>query len=151
MEALHARSARYHRSYCLAMCDVDLFKSFNDTYGHQSGDEALRSVASVMAATARRSDGVYRYGGEELLVVLPEQNLAEAAAAVGRVRRAVEGLGLPHAGGPTGVLTISAGVAAFQPGRGGTTEEVLKGADAALYRAKSAGRNRLELAGADGS
>ncbi|HEV8649288.1 MAG TPA: diguanylate cyclase [Actinomycetes bacterium] len=140
---LHARSQRYGRSYCVAMCDVDRFKAFNDTYGHQAGDEALSAVARRISAAVRTGDGVYRYGGEELLLVLPEQNLESGLVAVERVRAVVEQLAIPHAAGPGGVLTLSAGIAAYRPGDETTPGKLLKQADGALYQAKSAGRNRV--------
>ena len=69
-------SLRYGRSYCIAMCDIDAFKAYNDAYGHPAGDQALRTVAAVFSEVARQGDRVYRYGGEEFLVLLPEQDLA---------------------------------------------------------------------------
>jgi two-component system, cell cycle response regulator len=89
---------------------------------------------------------VYRYGGEEFVLVLPEQTLETTLVAVERVRAAVQQLAIPHAGaGPGGVLTLSAGIAAFVPGQTTTAEELLKRADAALYQAKLAGRNQVAL------
>jgi diguanylate cyclase (GGDEF)-like protein len=144
---LHARSQRYGRRFALAMCDIDRFKAYNDTHGHQAGDQALRAVAATIAQEVRGGDGVYRYGGEEFLVVLPEQTLATALVAVERVRSAVERLAIPQpAAGPGGRLTLSAGIAAFDPGDAITAEALLQRADAALYRAKAAGRNQLSLA-----
>jgi diguanylate cyclase (GGDEF)-like protein len=147
LELLHARSQRYGRGFALAMCDIDRFKAYNDTHGHQAGDQALRAVAATIAQELRGSDNVYRYGGEEFLLVLPEQNLDTALVAVERVRSAVERLAIPQpAVGPGGILTLSAGIAALGPGAATTAEELLQQADAALYRAKSAGRNQLALA-----
>jgi len=147
LKVLHARSQRYGRSYCLTICDIDRFKAYNDTYGHQAGDQALRVVATTMAQQVRAGDGVYRYGGEEFVLVLPEQTLETGLIAVERVRTAVQQLAIPHAAaGPGGVLTLSAGIAAFRPGATTDAEELLKQADAALYQAKSAGRNRVVLA-----
>jgi two-component system cell cycle response regulator len=144
---LHARSQRYGRRFALAMCDLDRFKAYNDTHGHQAGDQALRAVAATIAQEVRGGDSVYRYGGEEFLVVLPEQTLATALVAVERVRSAVEGLAIPQpAAGPGGRLTLSAGIAAFDPDEAITAEALLQQADAALYRAKAAGRNQLSLA-----
>ena len=80
LEQLHARSERYAEEYCVAMCDVDNFKSYNDIYGHQAGDLALRAVAAALVGEARKSDGVYRYGGEEFLLVLPNQSQPGAKA-----------------------------------------------------------------------
>jgi diguanylate cyclase (GGDEF)-like protein len=146
LEVLHARSQRYGRGFALAMCDIDRFKAYNDTHGHQAGDQALRAVAATIAGEVRGGDGVYRYGGEEFLLVLPEQTLDTALVAVERVRSAVERLAIPQpAAGPGGRLTLSAGIAAFSPGEPTTAQELLGRADAALYRAKSAGRNQLAL------
>jgi diguanylate cyclase (GGDEF)-like protein len=147
LEVLHARSQRYGRGFALAMCDIDRFKAYNDTYGHQAGDQALRAVAATIAGEVRGGDGVYRYGGEEFLLVLPEQTPDTALVAVERVRSAVERLAIPQpAAGPGGRLTLSAGIAAFRPGEPTTAQELLQQADAALYRAKAAGRNQLALA-----
>jgi diguanylate cyclase (GGDEF)-like protein len=147
LEVLHARSQRYGRRFALAMCDLDRFKAYNDTHGHQAGDQALRAVATTIARELRGGDTVYRYGGEEFLLILPEQTLETARIAVERVRRAVERLAFPQpAAGPGGTLTLSAGIAAFGPGEPTTVGELLELADAALYRAKSAGRNQLAVA-----
>jgi diguanylate cyclase (GGDEF)-like protein len=147
LAVLHARSQRYRRGFALAMCDIDRFKAYNDAHGHQAGDQALRAVAATIAQELRGGDSVYRYGGEEFLLVLPEQTLDTALVAVERVRSAVERLAIPQpAAGPGGILTLSAGIAALGPGEAPTAEELLKRADAALYRAKAAGRNQLALA-----
>jgi diguanylate cyclase (GGDEF)-like protein len=147
---LHARSRRYGGGYSLAMCDVDFFKQYNDTYGHQSGDEALRSVAAVLTAQARQSDSIYRYGGEEFLLVLPEQSASSATEAAERIRRAVESLGITHPGGTSaGVITISVGVATYNCAGNTTSEDLLEEADNALYYAKSNGRNRVAHAAED--
>jgi diguanylate cyclase (GGDEF)-like protein len=147
LEVLYARSQRYGRGFALAMCDIDRFKAYNDTHGHQAGDQALRAVAATIAGEVRGGDGVYRFGGEEFLLVLPEQTPDTALVAVERVRSAVERLAIPQpAAGPGGRLTLSAGIAAFSPGEPTTAQELLQRADAALYRAKSAGRNQLALA-----
>ncbi len=147
LEILYARSRRYGRGYALAMCDIDRFKAYNDTYGHQAGDQALRAVTTTIAQELRGGDSVYRYGGEEFVLVLPEQTPDTALVAVERVRSAVERLAIPQAGaGHDGVLTVSAGITAYAPGDQTTAEELLREADAALYRAKSAGRNRFAVA-----
>ncbi|MDQ3945340.1 MAG: sensor domain-containing diguanylate cyclase [Actinomycetota bacterium] len=144
LAVLHARASRYGSGYCLAVVDVDHFKAYNDTYGHQAGDEALRMVADTLVATLREADSVYRYGGEEFLVTLPEQDLASGTIAGERARLAVEERRLPYrVGGVEGVVTVSAGVAAWRPGDQAFPEDVLKAADSALYQAKSAGRNRV--------
>ena len=146
LEQLHARSQRYAEVYCLAMCDVDNFKSYNDIYGHQAGDLALRAVAAALVGAARKSDGVYRYGGEEFLLVLPNQSQLGAKAFMERALVSVRDLELAHSGDPRGQLTLSAGIAAYSADHQADTETLLGEADAALYAAKAAGRNRVELA-----
>ena len=147
LEQLHARSVRYGEQYSLAMCDVDNFKAYNDVYGHQAGDLALRAVAAALRAQARKSDGVYRFGGEEFLLVFPHQSLLRAKACMERALDAVRDLAIPHRGDPSGQLRLSAGISTFSPAQGGEPEALLGAADAALYAAKAAGRNRVELAG----
>jgi two-component system cell cycle response regulator len=88
-----------------ALCDVDSFKLFNDTQGHLAGDHVLKAVADSLAAGCRAGDTVYRYGGEEFVVVLPEQTLESAAAAAERMREAVTTLAIPHPASATGSLT----------------------------------------------
>jgi diguanylate cyclase (GGDEF)-like protein len=146
LEQLHARSLRYAEEYCVAMCDVDNFKSYNDIYGHQAGDLALRTVAAALLGAARKSDGVYRYGGEEFLLVLPNQPQLGAKAFMQRALDRVRDLKIVHSGDPLGQLTLSAGIAAFNAGHRPDAETLLGEADAALYAAKAAGRNRVELA-----
>jgi two-component system chemotaxis response regulator CheY len=141
LAALASRGARYGRRCSIAMCDVDWFKAYNDRYGHLAGDEALRRVADAMRGHLRAGDALFRYGGEELLVVLHEQSLGDAAIAMERVRREVERLAIP-AGRGGGPLTISVGVSELDPAA--SPSEWLARADAALYRAKGAGRNRVE-------
>ena len=146
LDVLYAHSRRYGRGFALAMCDIDHFKAYNDTHGHQAGDQALRAVAAAMVGELRGSDSIYRYGGEEFLLVLPEQTLDTARIAVERVRSVVEGLAIKHTAAGGGALTVSAGITAYAPGEATTPEELLRRADAALYRAKSSGRNRIAVA-----
>jgi diguanylate cyclase (GGDEF)-like protein len=146
LEQLHARSERYAEEYCLAMCDVDNFKSYNDIYGHQAGDLALREVAASLVGQARKSDGVYRFGGEEFLVVLPNQTQEGARIFMERALDRVRELEIEHTGDPAGLLTLSAGISAFTTEHKLDAEQLLGEADAALYAAKAAGRNRVELA-----
>lgn len=143
LELLHRRSQRYRRSYSLALFDVDAFKPYNDTYGHQAGDDALRQVAQALDRRAREGDAVYRYGGEEFLVVLPEQDPAAALTAVERLRAGVELLGIAHAASAGGFLTISAGVATYMAGRDVSAHELLREADLALYQAKANAPNTV--------
>lgn len=151
IEQLHNSSERYGRDYCVALCDVDNFKSYNDLYGHPAGDAALQAVAGSLAGQARTSDGVYRYGGEEFLLILHNQTMSGARMAMERARAAVQALGILHSGGPLGVLTMSAGISAYSSGHRVSSEQLLSEADVALYAAKAAGRNTVaeaETAGA---
>jgi diguanylate cyclase (GGDEF)-like protein len=141
LDRIRARVARYGHRLSLAMCDVDEFKRFNDAFGHQAGDNALAHVADAIRSTLRATDSVYRYGGEEFVVLLPEQHLDEAVRAMDRVRAAVEQLMIPAPNG--GVLTISAGVSELGNGSESASGLVAR-ADAALYMAKAHGRNRVE-------
>jgi diguanylate cyclase (GGDEF)-like protein len=138
---LCGRVARYHHVYSVAVFDVDGFKGYNDGAGHLAGDDVLRRVAGELERQIRTGDAVYRYGGEEFLVLLPEQTIEAAALAAERLRAAVEALAIPHPAG--GVVTVSAGVAALQDD--GTPDDLFELADQALYRAKQNGRNRVEL------
>jgi two-component system cell cycle response regulator len=143
LDALHSHAARYGHRYCAALCDIDLFKSYNDRYGHLAGDEALRRVAVAMRGALRRGDTLYRYGGDEFLIILYEQGITEARQAMDRVRRIVESLGVRHDASPTGVVTLSAGVAEIGDANA-SCDDWLRLADSALYRAKQHGRNRVE-------
>jgi two-component system cell cycle response regulator len=143
LDQLEARVRRYGHRYCMAVIDIDHFKSYNDTYGHQAGDEVLQAVAAQLKAHTRSGDDVYRYGGEEFLCIFPEQSLATGSLAVQRMRIGLERLAIPHADSPTDMLTFSAGVAMLDPDHPRSTSEVLKEADEALYRAKELGRNRI--------
>ncbi len=146
LDRLHQRSFRYARNYAVALCDIDFFKAYNDVYGHQAGDRALQAVAAALGGFGREGEGIYRYGGEEFLLVLPEQTSFAAATALERFRVSVQALEIPHSASPAGVLTISVGISSFHPGCGRGSEELLRDADLALYEAKAHGRNRINLA-----
>jgi hemerythrin len=130
------------------MIDVDCFKRYNDRYGHQQGDTCLQAVARAVAGCLRRdADLVARYGGEELVVVLPDTGMAGATALAQRMVQAVQALSLPHADSPVGpCVTISAGVCSQVPHAGADgasgSAALIAHADAALYQAKHQGRNR---------
>jgi two-component system cell cycle response regulator len=150
LEAVEGRVARYGHRFAALLCDIDHFKLYNDVCGHVAGDAVLRAVADALVYSSRSSDTVYRYGGEEMLVILPEQDLDAAIAAGERMRGAVEALHLPHPGiGPTAVVTVSVGVALWERWEG-CHEEPLRRADQALYRAKGSGRNRVVADGREG-
>jgi len=140
---LEARCLRYGYGYSLAICDIDYYKAYNDRYGHQAGDDALRTVARIMQGTMRSGDGIYRYGGEEFLIILPEQTIHTAANGLNRLCEALLAEGVPHSASPYGALTISVGLAA---GDGQSAPEaIISRADEALYQAKREGRNQLAM------
>jgi two-component system chemotaxis response regulator CheY len=147
LTSLQAHVTRYGGSYALALCDLDRFKAYNDILGHIEGDQALRTIASVLKQTIRDTDSIFRYGGEELLVVLPEQTLDSAALAGERLRRAISAIALPHPHNlPYGIVTLSIGIAAFEGTGALDFEAIIAEADTALYEAKRSGRNRVILA-----
>lgn len=140
------RATRSGHDVALIMLDVDLFKKYNDCYGHQAGDTCLRSVAQALQSACNRAgDLVARYGGEEFVLVAADTGLAGAAALAETLRASVAALQLPHRKSGFGHVTISVGVAvtsfASQPEQ--TPDSLLQIADQALYRAKSLGRNRV--------
>ncbi len=130
---------RYGHRYSVALVDVDHFKAYNDRYGHPAGDEVLRVLAATLRASVREGDLVYRYGGEEFVLLFPAQGLGTATVAAERARVAVEALELPAAAGRH--LTISVGVA--EAADGGGLAQAVQDADIALYDAKATGRNRV--------
>ena len=128
------------------MIDLDHFKRVNDTYGHLVGDDVLRDVAQLLSDTIRGSDIVARYGGEEFLVLLPETDDDGAESFAERIRAAVEAHVVQQdAGGAALRLTASVGVAVFPAARIESVEDLFARADAALYRAKADGRNRVRM------
>jgi len=144
LRSYHERAVRTGQWYCLAMCDLDEFKRYNDTYGHIDGDDALRRVARALGRSTRAADRAYRYGGEEFVVLFANQTLEQGVHGMERLRQAVEDLGIPHTGRRVpGVVTISVGVSAFDPAGDDTPSALLEAADEALYRAKREGRNRV--------
>jgi two-component system cell cycle response regulator len=144
LETIYAGIDRYGYSCCAVMCDIDNFKLYNDTHGHLAGDEVLQSLARALLETIREGDRTYRYGGEEFLILMPEQSIDTGFAAAERHRQAVEDMAIPHDGNPpSGIVTISAGIAVLSNPLLKSVEAWLKEADAALYRAKQLGRNRV--------
>jgi len=139
-----ARSRRSGSDTSLVLMDIDQFKAFNDTYGHPSGDACLRRVAATVREQAKRpADMVARYGGEEFALILPGTNEDGAYRLAEPIRRAIFGLQLEHAVAEKGVVTVSVGVATAAGDREITALELLTRADAALYIAKDAGRDRI--------
>jgi diguanylate cyclase (GGDEF)-like protein len=142
------RAWRERTPLSLVLADIDHFKRYNDTYGHQGGDACLRRVGGVLnEALKRGGDLAARYGGEEFAIVLPSTDSDGAAAFAERVRAQVEGLGIAHERSAAGVVTISVGAATAVPDDSASPEVLVAAADRALYRSKSAGRNRVSLCG----
>jgi diguanylate cyclase (GGDEF)-like protein len=142
-----SRARRSKQSLTLAMLDVDRFKQYNDRYGHQAGDDVLRAVAAELSSRIRRSgDVVARYGGEEFAIIAQSSDEKQAAAMAAMICGAISALKLPHATSPFDVVTVSVGVAVITPGESDSVIAFLRAADAALYRAKQLGRNRVEMA-----
>jgi diguanylate cyclase (GGDEF)-like protein len=140
-----AKLKRESKHAGLLLLDVDHFKRFNDTHGHQAGDEALRRVGATLTGSVRASDVVCRYGGEEFLVFLPECEHAEAMAKAEAIRVAIAQTALSVGNQPIPPVTASIGLAMF-PEAGTTRGQLIQMADRALYRAKGAGRNRVMVA-----
>jgi two-component system chemotaxis response regulator CheY len=144
----HARALRIGRPYGMTLFDIDHFKLYNDHYGHLAGDETLRQVAQCFNRETRGGESVYRYGGEEFLLVLPDCTIDDAVAAARRICRAVTDQAIPHVARPSSppVVTLSGGVSCWTPGSALSVPELLREADDALFRAKSDGRNRIHVA-----
>jgi len=143
LETEWRRTMRDSQPLSLLMVDVDRFKNYNDTYGHQAGDECLKILAKTMSDQMQRaSDMVARYGGEEFAVILPNIPFSELLGIAERLRAAVESLSLLFPESTFGHVTVSIGGATVLPSSKGEPGELVANADAALYKAKHAGRNR---------
>jgi diguanylate cyclase (GGDEF)-like protein/PAS domain S-box-containing protein len=141
------RAARAEQSLGFLMVDLDHFKSFNDTYGHDAGDAVLRETAQFLGKGIRAEDFVCRFGGEEFVVILPTADLETACVRGERLRSRMRELTIMYQGKSLGMVTISVGVAAF-PEHGRSPRELMAAADAALYEAKRGGRDRVGVAAA---
>jgi diguanylate cyclase (GGDEF)-like protein len=140
----HAAARRYHRPYAVILCDIDHFKLYNDHYGHSAGDKALQDIAAVIKQSLRKSDRVYRYGGEELLLLLPETTREGAMDLGQRLVDAVVKRAIPHVRHSLGILTLSGGISCVDAVHAKESwNDIVQQADSALYQAKSAGRNRV--------
>jgi len=139
------RATRYQRPLGIILFDIDHFKDFNDEFGHAAGDTVLSVLGEFVRAHIRSEDIACRYGGEEIVLILPDAPQEVTLARAEMLRAGVTTLRLEHRGKPLGNLSISLGVAVF-PRHGVTGEVLLRAADQALYRAKGTGRNRVELA-----
>lgn len=139
----HVNAVRYEHPYSVLLMDIDFFKLYNDHYGHLAGDEVLKYVADVMKQNIRGSDRLYRYGGEELLLVLPNTNATQAEKVARKLLVSIAKCSIPHVKSSYGFLTVSCGGACgLIDGEVIASWEVLvEQADSNLYKAKSAGRN----------
>jgi diguanylate cyclase len=142
LERERSRSRRSRQPCCLALCDLDHFKRVNDTHGHVVGDQVLAAAAEVFLSGLRPYDALFRYGGEEFLFCLPETTPEQAIVALDRLRERLDLRPVPLPGGRTLAITASFGIAAMSAA--GSVEEAIARADAALYKAKALGRNRVE-------
>ena len=147
IEREFGRATRYRQPLSLIMMDIDLFKSFNDRYGHPAGDACLRAVSiAVQNALRRPGDLAARYGGEEIAILLPGTDVAGAVQILEDMMASIGSLAIPHEASPHGIVTVSAGVASSGPGRRITTWAALvKAADTALYAAKALGRHTFTV------
>ncbi|MBV8247909.1 MAG: diguanylate cyclase [Comamonas sp.] len=141
------RRARRNRSvFSLLFVDIDRFKVYNDTYGHQAGDDALAAVAKCIGENIRRPvDSAARYGGEEFIVVLPDTSPEGAASMAERIRAAIVNLAIEHVGSEHGHVTVSIGAASWTPQWDVDVCAVIRAADEALYSAKATGRDMVAL------
>ena len=138
LEKAMAFAKRHEQALSVIMADLDNFKSINDTYGHQAGDQVLAAFAQVMQASIRQEDLAARFGGEEFILMLPGTTLEDATILAERLRESLENLTFP----PLKTrVTASFGIAQYQPDD--TFETLVKRADEGLYAAKAAGRNRV--------
>ena len=136
------RAQRLHSPLSVVMIDLDHFKKFNDSYGHDAGDLLLRELGKALRAGLRQSDISCRYGGEEFVLVFPDSSLADTKKRVEGIRLLIKGLKIRHEERILGTITVSAGIASA-PEHGSTTHDLLRAADDAMYAAKKGGRDRL--------
>jgi diguanylate cyclase (GGDEF)-like protein len=140
------RAERKEHPIGVIMLDIDHFKAFNDGFGHAAGDQMLRSIGALISSHLRAGDIACRYGGEELLLILPEATGDTAAQRAEDLRARAKKLEVKHLDTALGPVTVSLGVAVY-PGNGRTRDELLAAADASLYKAKQDGRDRVVIAG----
>ena len=143
LEQEYNRTKRHPSDFSLAILDIDYFKKVNDTFGHQYGDYVLKTVADLMKQSFRKTDLLYRYGGEELVVIMPETNIEGAIIPLQRLRRLIEEYDFDYNGVKTKV-TVSMGLTMNYQSIA-STSDMIRTADEALYKAKESGRNRVVL------
>lgn len=142
MERELHRIVREEKPLGIIMLDVDYFKKFNDTFGHEAGDIVLKNISRFLQENVRQSDIACRFGGEEFTIILPYASLEHTIERAEQLRLGVKNLSLQYGNQSLGSITISCGVAAF-PNHGETPQELLQNADLALYKAKEQGRDRV--------
>lgn len=146
LEHTHSQAVRYNRSYSVALFDVDHFKLYNDCYGHKEGDSALRRISEHLLKSIRTCDRLYRYGGEEILLIMPETTLYGALILADRTLASLAEMKIPHEMSPLGILTLSCGVASQVEVNGYKEWDGLVDlADRGLYSSKNNGRNRATI------
>ena len=146
LEHSHSQALRYNRSYSVALFDVDYFKLYNDFYGHKAGDNALRMISDHLSKKIRTCDRLYRYGGEEILLILPETNLSGALILVERILASFAELNIPHEKSSYGFVTLSCGLASHvEKSAFENWEGLVDQADQGLYASKKNGRNRASV------
>jgi diguanylate cyclase (GGDEF)-like protein len=141
-----SRAERNGQPLGVAMLDVDHFKQFNDTFGHEAGDLIMRHLGSIIRSSIRTSDIACRYGGEEFTLIMPDAPLKIVQERLDLLRLTIKQLNLQNRGRPLGLVTLSGGISIF-PQHGKSPDELLRAADQALYRAKAEGRDRIVIAG----
>ncbi|MCG3115016.1 MAG: GGDEF domain-containing protein [Candidatus Manganitrophus sp. SA1] len=142
-----SRAERNRQPIGVVMIDIDHFKKYNDTYGHEAGDAVLSELGRFLERNLRGGDTPCRYGGEEFTVLLPGASIENVRLKAERLREEIKQLNVQHRGRSVGAITLSLGLACF-PDHGSTGEALLRAADQALYQAKAAGRDRVMSAGA---
>lgn len=146
LEHTHSQSFRYNRSYSVALFDVDHFKLYNDFYGHKAGDSALRRISEHLQKSIRTCDRLYRYGGEEILLIMPETTLYGALILADRILASLAELNIPHEMSSHRFVTLSCGVATQVEVNGyDSWEGLVDLADRGLYASKNNGRNRATI------
>jgi diguanylate cyclase (GGDEF)-like protein len=139
------RAMRNEQTVALMMLDIDHFKRFNDTFGHQAGDTLLRTLGDFLSQRTRGQDVACRFGGEEFALILAGASSDDAVKRSRLLREELQQLSVSHSGQVLGRITFSIGIAAY-PGNAASTEELIRAADGALYRAKADGRDRICVA-----
>ncbi len=148
LRTMHADAAAQDAAYSLVLCDIDYFHNYNERYLYQPANITLRRVAEGLRDACRPGDFVYRYGGEEITVVLPRTSLGDATNLAERLRSAVAGLRIAHENRPVPhIVTVSIGVAECDPCAGQSSASLVDAANKALLEAKRLGRNRVEVSG----